>query len=142
MSQDVEMDKIVVAGDDFDKTNDRVRQVTINGLNELQGKLAEWQTMNFKSEDCAPHWMALGVAEEVGEICHVILKSRQKIREFQDGLDSKAKAKLADGIGDAVVYMMQLCTKTGLSFAQVVFEIAEEVMKRDWTKKKLDGVTK
>lgn len=138
----VKVDQIVVVGDDYFINEERIKQVTINGLNDLQGRLAEWQADNFKPEDCKPHWMALGAAEEVGEVCHVILKSRQRIREHQGGLDDIAKAKLADGIGDAVVYLMQMCTKTNISFGKILYEISEEVMKRDWKKKKTDGVTK
>lgn len=86
--------------------------------------------------------MALGAAEEVGEVAHVVLKARQKIRRHQAGMDEKALDDLADGVADTVVYLMQLCSHAGIDFGKALFSTAEEVMKRDWKKKKTDGVTK
>lgn len=125
-----------------DDEKDNRLNVAINELSSLQSRLFKWQQKNFKKEDTGIEWMALGAAEEVGEVAHVVLKARQKIREHQAGLDEKALADLADGVADTVVYLMQLCSHAGIDFGKALFYTAEEVMKRDWTKKKTDGVNK
>lgn len=112
----------------------------LNQLTKLQRALFEWQQKNFKKEDTGVEWMALGAAEEVGEVCHVILKARQGIREHQAGLNEESLNKLADGVADTVVFLMQLCSHTGIDFGKALFATAEEVMKRDWKTKKTDGV--
>ncbi len=137
-----ELDPIVVYGEDFYKLRNRTLQITFNTLNELQGELFEWQQKNFKKEDTGIEWMALGAAEEVGEVAHVILKARQRIRQHQAGLDETALDALADGVADTVIYLMQLCSHAGIDFGKALFATAEEVMKRDWKEKKTDGVTK
>jgi NTP pyrophosphatase (non-canonical NTP hydrolase) len=136
------LDEIVVRGDEFYAMQERTLQVAFNVLNELQGKLFDWQQRNFKKEDTGIEWMALGAAEEVGEVAHVILKARQKIRQHQAGMDEAALNKLADGVADTVIYLMQLCSHAGIDFGKALFATAEEVMARDWKEKKTDGVTK
>jgi NTP pyrophosphatase (non-canonical NTP hydrolase) len=124
--------------------NDEERNTTcaVKALTRLQKQLFDWQQKNFKKRDTGIEWMALGAAEEVGEVAHVVLKARQKIRRHQAGMDEKALDDLADGVADTVVYLMQLCSHAGIDFGKALFSTAEEVMKRDWKKKKTDGVTK
>ena len=141
-NEKISLDPIVVEGDEYYAMQDRTTQVAINVLNELQGKLFIWQQKNFKKEDTGIEYMALGSAEEIGEVCHVILKSRQKIREHQAGLDEKSLDKLADGVADTVIYLMQLCSHVGIDFGKALFATAGEVMKRDWKEKKMNGVNK
>ncbi len=136
-----ELDPIVVYGEDFYRMQSRTLQTTLNTLNELQGRLFEWQQNNFKKEDTGIEWMGLGAAEEVGEVCHVILKAKQKIRQHQSGLNEEALDALADGVADTVIYLMQLCSHAGIDFGKALFATAEEVMKRDWKNKKTDGVS-
>lgn len=138
----VEKTPLVVAGDEYYAMQERTRLVAINALNELQGQLFDWQEKNFSKEDTGVEYMALGAAEEVGEVCHVILKARQKIRQHQAGLNEVALEKLADGVADTVIYLMQLCSHARIDFGKALFVTAQEVMKRDWKKKKTDGVTK
>lgn len=127
---------------DYYDLQDRTKQVAINVLNELQCKLFEWQSNNFRKEDTGIEWMALGASEEVGEVCHVIQKSRQKIRKHQAGLDKNALELLSDGIADVCIYLIQLCSHAEISFAKALFDTAEDVMKRDWKHKKMDGISK
>lgn len=111
-------------------------------LGRLQQRLFNWQMSNFKRIDCGIEWMALGASEEVGEVAHVVLKSRQKIRQHQAGMDEKALDALADGVADTVIYLMQLCSHAGIDFGKTLFSTAEEVMKRNWKDNKTDGVSK
>jgi len=75
----------------------------LTSLNKLQRELFLWQQKNFKKQDTGIEWMALGAAEEVGEVCHVVLKARQKIRQHQAGMNEKALDDLADGVADTVL---------------------------------------
>jgi NTP pyrophosphatase (non-canonical NTP hydrolase) len=70
------------------------------------------------------------------------LKAKQRIRDYQCGLDEKALEKLADGVADTVIYLMQLCSHAGIDFGKALFSTAEEVMRRNWKEKKTDGTKK
>jgi NTP pyrophosphatase (non-canonical NTP hydrolase) len=118
------------------------RQDGINALNTLQSKLSKWQRDNFKEDDCRPEWMIVGAIEELGEASHVLLKSRQKIRKYQNGFDDVAREDLKDAIADAVIYIMQLCSRTDIAFGDTLFRVVDEVLERNWIDRKKDGVTK
>jgi NTP pyrophosphatase (non-canonical NTP hydrolase) len=135
-----EEDPIVVYGERFYALEDRTRQVAINALNELQGKWFLWKEKNFdETTGKGPEWQALGMAEEVGEVCRIILKAQQKIRQYTNGFDEKARKDLAKEIADVIIFSMQLCSIMGIDFGKTLFERSEEVMKRDWTKDKTNG---
>lgn len=65
---------------------------------QLIQQVGEWATHNFED-----HWPALGLAEEVGEACHCILKHHQKIRGFDN--EDKFKQELSDALSDATIYL-------------------------------------
>ena len=117
-----------------------IKQDGIDALNILQTRLSRWQKKNFKEEDCAAEWMIAGAVEEIGEAAHIILKARQKIRKYQAGFDEVAREDLKDAVGDAVIYLMQLCSQTGIMFGGAVFDTADGVLERNWKDKKKDGV--
>lgn len=115
---------------DFEKLGDGT-------LARLQVELAAWQNRNFGA---IPMWQpALGAGEEVGELQHAVLKHYQGIR----GLDDRERllAQASDSVGDAVVYLMQVCTALRLDFETVVRGTAMHVLKRDWVKDPLAGGT-
>lgn len=114
-------------------------QQAISDLNELQYVLSLWQKANFEEDECTAEWMIVGATEELGEASHVLLKSRQKIREYPFGFDEKAKADLEDAVGDICVYLMQLCTKTGISFGDALFNVSRKVLERNWVENRKDG---
>jgi len=114
----------------------------LEAISELQRSLKKWQEDNFDLECTGPEWMALGATEELGEVAHIIVKAKQKIRQHQSGLDEKALYELADGVADTVIYLMQLCSHLGIDFGKTLFYTAETVMQRDWRKNKTDGVSK
>jgi NTP pyrophosphatase (non-canonical NTP hydrolase) len=117
-----------------------IKQEGIGALNVLQVRLAKWQKSNFKEEDCKAEWMIAGALEELGEAAHIILKARQKIRKYQNGFDEVAREDLKDAVGDAVVYLMQLCSQTKILFGEAIFDTADGVLERNWIEKKKDGV--
>jgi len=116
--------------------------VAIDRLSELQRELKRWQERNFDEDCTGPEWMALGATEELGEVAHIIVKAKQRIRQHQAGLDEKSLDELADGVADTVIYLMQLCSHLGIDFGTTLFYTAETVMKRNWRKNKTDGVAK
>lgn len=138
-----DLDPIILFGEEnLSILDERVKQVAINALNDLQGKWFLWKEKNFdESTGKGPEWQALGMAEEVGEVCRIVLKAQQKIRQYTNGFDQKAREDLAKEISDVAIFSMQLCSIMGIDFGKALFERSEEVMKRDWTKDKKNGVS-
>jgi len=97
-------------------------------LAALQVRLVRWQTKNFGGATLAE--VGLGASEEVGELCHAILKSMQGIRGYSD--KDKLRADAGDAIADATVYLIQCATILRLDFAALLFGTASNVMARDW----------
>jgi len=94
-----------------------------------QKELYDWQKRNFGiSEDDASR-CSLGMAEEVGEVCHHVLRGLQKIREGVNGIN---KIEIADGIADTLIYGIQLMTALGLNAEEEITKVIETVLKRDW----------
>lgn len=100
-----------------------------DAANAIQADHKAWADRNFPNAD--PIDPVLGVAEEVGELCHAILKQKQGIRGTHEQHEAKAK----DAVGDIVIYLLDVCSKRGWSFGEIVAETWAEVRKRDWTKK-------
>ena len=119
-------------------SNDRAMEC----LTDLQRRLKQWQEANFDEDCTGPEWMALGATEELGEVAHIIVKAKQRIRQHQAGLDDNTINELADGVADTVIYLMQLCSHLGIDFGKTLFYTAETVMQRDWRTNKIDGVSK
>jgi NTP pyrophosphatase (non-canonical NTP hydrolase) len=116
------------------------KRIATEYLLDVQKRLKKWQEKNFKLEDTSYEWCFIGVVEELGEIGHILLKSRQGIREYQDGLTPEVKDKIADGVTDAIVFLLQMSSHLGVEVAPFFFEEVERVMVRDWTTKKENGV--
>lgn len=49
--------------------------------------------------------------------------------------------KLTDGLGDLVIFGLDVCNRKGINFEDAVVETCEEVFARDWVKNKNDGVS-
>jgi len=104
-----------------------------------QKQLKEWQEKNFGIHEDDLLKCALGMAEEVGEVCHHILKGVQRIRCGADGIDKK---QVADGIADTLIFGLQILSKLDLDAEKEIAEVIEKVLQRDWIKdpsgKKMD----
>lgn len=92
-----------------------------------QNELHEWMVKNFGGTTI--EHMALGMSEEVGEICHHILKGQQRIRGGINGINKK---EVADGVADTLVFGIQLLSKLGLDAEKEIALVIEQVLKRDW----------
>lgn len=95
-----------------------------------QKDLQKWQLKNFGNPDIQD--MALGMAEEVGEMCHWILKRKQMIREASDGRD--CKKEIGDAFADAVIFGIQAMACEGIDAEKVIRMTIMEVLERDFVK--------
>ena len=96
-----------------------------------QFELRVWQTANFGKHDDEAMRCALGMAEEVGEVCHHVLKGIQGIRGGVDGLNKK---EIADGVADTVIYGLQLLSCLSMDAEKEIAEVIDKVLERDWVK--------
>ena len=104
-----------------------------------QKELDEWQARNFGRHDDDALKCALGMAEEVGEVCHHVLKGMQRIRGGVNGMN---KAEIADGVADTLIYGLQLLSVIGLDAEAEISAVIEKVLNRDWVNNpKGDGAT-
>ena len=94
-----------------------------------QKELDDWQERNFGNHDDDLLKCALGMAEEVGETCHHILKGTQKIRGGIDGVNRK---EVADGIADALIYGLQVMSILGMDAEVEIAEVISKVLARNW----------
>ena len=103
-----------------------------------QKELAEWQERNFRK--VTSEKLALGMAEEVGELCHFMLKRMQKIREATD--ENQVREEIADAFGDTVIFGIQLMENEGFDAEKVIEKTIESVLKRDWLSDPNKGTNK
>lgn len=99
-------------------------------LSALQVRLARWQNLNFGP--ATAEQLALGVAEEAGELCHAVLKRSQRIRGMGDPVAFRFAA--GDALADVTIYAMQMATLQRMDLGTLLRATAEVVMQRDWTK--------
>ncbi len=96
-------------------------------LQAIQTEVGKWSQTNFG--DNPPGWKLLGVVEEVGELCHAELKGLQGIRHSVDEIHSLK----VDAIGDIVIYLLDYCYKSGISFEYAIQATWRNIVsKRDW----------
>ncbi len=102
-------------------------------LNDLQIECKNWCQHNFPN--AKPYQPLLGVAEEVGELCHIHLKQEQGIRnaKFEDK---------EDAIGDIVIFLIDYCNRNGINLEKAIYTAWNTASKRDWIKYPLNGINK
>ena len=96
-----------------------------------QKELNKWQKKNFGEHEDDALKCALGMAEEVGEVCHHVLKGTQKIR---GGLDGINKEEVADGVADTLIYGLQLLSVIGVDAEKEIYAVISKILERDWVK--------
>lgn len=108
-------------------------------LTEVQDKLWSWQITQFPEEviKILRLELALGMNEEAGEVAHAILKRSQNIREGTD--INKIEELVADGVSDALIYGMNLCSTFNINFEEVFVKTVESVLKRNWKENPENG---
>lgn len=100
-------------------------------LKTMQKDIARWRKKNFPHSGTVGIQM-IGVMEEVGEVCHLILKKDQKIRGPSLMSNRQWKEEMKDGVGDIVVYLMNLCTLASIDIEEAIKSTVEMVLARDW----------
>ena len=99
-----------------------------NNIEEVVNEVWVWARYNFGS-NVPPYQPLLGAVEELGELAHAQLKGEQVIRQYAESTDQKI-----DAIGDIVIYLIDYCNRSGLSFVKCVLTAWKEVRQRDWKK--------
>ena len=94
-------------------------------LHSLQEQQKPWVKHNFGERPTV--WPLLGLVEELGELCHAVLKDWQGIRTNED---HTAAAK--DAIGDLVIFLSDYCSSRCFDLQQIVEDTWAKVQKRDW----------
>ena len=74
-------------------------------LIQLQREVQAWTAKNFPNNK--PYQPLLGVAEEVGELCHAHLKQEQGIR-------NTTQANKEDAVGDIIIYLADYCNRNNI----------------------------
>lgn len=73
--------------------------------------------------------LALGMSEEVGELCHWLLKGMQGIR----GVDKEnCVPEVGDAFADTIIYGIQEMTALGIDAEQMLRATITKVLQRDW----------
>ncbi len=65
--------------------------------------------------------------EELGELCHSVLKMRQNIRSDQNLVEAEK-----DALGDMLIYMIDYCNKRKFFLDEILQETWRQVKERDW----------
>lgn len=98
-------------------------------IKQIQKEAKDWERENFGDQPA--YRRLLGVAEEVGELCHSQLKMEQEIRGSKDEHMEDAK----DAVGDISIFLMNYCSFYGWDFEEIINETWTEVVsKRNWKK--------
>ena len=100
-----------------------------NSLDIIQHMQNEWKDYCFPANTSIDQY--LGVVEEVGELAHAILKTRQGIR-----LDEDHQAQEIDAIGDIAIFLLGYCNDRGLNLMSIIETTWLEVYQRDWPKER------
>ena len=105
------------------------------GLRIVQAEHRYWIAHNFPAQ--TPWQVFMGMAEELGELSHALLKRDQQIRgndtDFDDGIK--------DACADLVIFMCGLADLEGFDLMDVINETWTKVKKRDWISFPVNGLT-
>lgn len=95
-------------------------------IRNLQTEMNDWQRAQFPDSDVSSS--ALGLAEETGEVCRLVLKHIQNHRGMGD--PATFRQMLSDELGDVFVYMTNLAGKAGISLEEAIVQKWEKVQIR------------
>ena len=95
---------------------------------EIQKFASDWSHKNFGDNYGSGYRNLLGVAEEVGELCHAQLKGEQGIKHTPDEILAMKK----DAVGDIIMFLCNYCDSQKLNLEECVNIAREEIEKRDW----------
>ena len=105
-------------------------------LQQFQDEVTVWSSANF-GDDGESVDPLLGIAEEVGELCHAYLKRKQGIR----GTADQHRAAIVDAVGDICIYLADFCRREGLFLDEIIERTWAQVKTRNWKENPVDGTT-
>jgi NTP pyrophosphatase (non-canonical NTP hydrolase) len=98
-------------------------------LRTLQKHMKKWRQLHFPASRRESELQCvLGASEEVGELCHAVLKARQGIRGFDSA--SKRRECVRDAVGDTVIFLMGVCDANGWQMQEIIEETMDKVLAR------------
>ena len=102
----------------------------MSAFEQIEKAANEWGARNFAEADAVDP--LLGIAEEVGELCHAHLKGRQGIRHTPE----EVLAMKMDAVGDIMLYLFDYCRRSdeGFTVLSCLQSAWDEVQHRDWKK--------
>lgn len=113
-------------------------------LREIQAQIREWADRNFKNNtskatgaELGSIGPLLGIGEENGELCHVVLKRHQGIRGYDD--DTKYKTERDDALADILVYLCDFAGREEVDLQDILNKVWAKVRQRDWQKNKVNA---
>ncbi len=113
-------------------------------LRVIQREIKEWSLRNFGKQiskatgaELGSISPLLGIGEENGELCHVVLKRHQGIRGYDD--DVKYMAERDDAIADILVYLCDFANREDVDLQAALNAVWAKVQQRDWQKNKANA---
>jgi len=104
-------------------------------LRRLQTENKLWVDHNFGQHE--PWQPIFGAMEELGELCHAVLKAKQGIR----GTPELHRAAIIDAVGDIIVYLADFVNTVDIDLQNAVEDTWNTVKQRDWKKFPKNGMT-
>jgi len=97
-------------------------------LKDIQKMAVGWNKKNFGDHFGSGYRNLLGIAEEVGELCHAQLKGEQGIRHTPEEILKMKK----DAVGDIIIFLCNYCDSQNISLDDCVNYAWDEIKNRDW----------
>lgn len=98
-------------------------------IEEVQDFAVAWNTKNFGEHFGSGYRCLLGVAEEVGELCHAQLKGEQGIRHTPEEIEKMKR----DAVGDIIIFLCNYCDSQNIRMSECIGVAIEEIKRRDWS---------
>jgi NTP pyrophosphatase (non-canonical NTP hydrolase) len=98
-------------------------------LARVQRESGEWRRAAYPDTATGP-LQALGMAEEVGEVCHAVLKNVQQIRGYDT---EKTRAEVGDGLADVIIYACGVADYYGVDLDAELARVWNHVRDRNIT---------
>lgn len=98
-------------------------------LDALQDRFAAWSLQNFGELPDTFHIAKL--FEEAGEAAHAVVRLYHQDQGKR--VNPKSEEMLRDALGDVVIILMNLANNHGWSLSEIIQEVSDEVLARDYT---------
>lgn len=96
-------------------------------LSVMQQEHRLWIEHNFPGE--TGHQAVFGMMEELGELCHALLKAEQGIRGISA---AKARELVIDAHCDLIIFSLTLADNMGYDLEEELKKVWHKVKQRDW----------